>query len=290
MNVGGISGESCHVGHSCVHISGANGVSHGFILLDNGFVCLTVFVRAAGVTTLVEEEFSLVEVFLVSGDQIKFGKCHFGNLMSGNTDLLPFACTYLTTYAIGVLDGDVEEVFLPGCLIVGDGTFHHVSQIIELMAQVFYLFPALASRPFVRMLRVHGAAGVEVAVGFLRGGHNHQHTVDVLSQFLVWVSLQQVAGAFNGFIDVRIVKGQSADFYRIAGMRCVDEVLISSCFLAFAESKRNGYFAACVEALPPKGVGYFYRSEGHRVNGVTVRLIFHLCLTAYCSGKHQSAY
>ena len=189
MNVGGVSRQGGYVGHTCIHICGANGVSHSFILLNHRLMCLAVFIGTTGISTLVEEELGLVEVFLVSGNQIKFGKCHFGNLMSGDTDLLSFACTDFTAYAVGISDGDIEEVLLSGGLVVGDGAFHHVSQVVELVAQVFYLFPTFASRPFMGMFRIHGAAGVEVSVRFLCCGYNYQYTVNVFSQFLVRISL-----------------------------------------------------------------------------------------------------
>ena len=40
--------------------------------------------------------------------------------------LLSFACTDFTAYAVGISDGDIEEVLLSGGLVVGDGAFHHV--------------------------------------------------------------------------------------------------------------------------------------------------------------------
>ena len=189
MDIGGVSRQGGYVGHTCIHICGANSVPHSLILLNHRFMCLAVFVRTAGISTLVEEELGLVEVFLVSGDQIKFGKCHFCNLMSGNADLLSLACTDFTAYAVGISDGDIEEVLLSGGLVVSDGAFHHVSQVVELVAQVFYLFPTFASRPFMGMFRIHGAAGVEVSVRFLCCGYNYQYTVNVFSQFLVRISL-----------------------------------------------------------------------------------------------------
>lgn len=212
-------------------------------------------------TTLVEEELGLVEVLLVSGDQIKFGKCHFSDLVSGNADLLSFACTDFTAYAVGISDGDIEEVLLSGGLVVGDGAFHHVSQVIELVAQVFYLFPTFASRPFMGMFRIHGSAGVEVAVRFLCGSYDNEYAVNVFGQFFIGIRLQQVAGTFDGFVYVRIVESQSAYFNGITGVGCVDEVLISSGFLALTECQGDGYLAARVEALSPEGVGYFHRGE-----------------------------
>ena len=189
MNVGGVSRQGGYVGHTCIHICGANGVSHSFILLNHRLMCLAVFIGTTGISTLVEEELGLVEVFLVSGNQIKFGKCHFGNLMSGDTDLLSFACTDFTAYAVGISDGDIEEVLLSGGLVVGDGAFHHVPQVVELVAQVFYLFPAFVSRPFMGMFRIHGSAGIKVSVRFLCGGYNDEHAVNVFGQFLIGIRL-----------------------------------------------------------------------------------------------------
>ena len=189
MNIGSISCQGGYVGHTCIHICGANGVSHSFILLNHRLMCLAVFIGTTGISTLVEEELGLVEVFLVSGNQIKFGKCHFGNLMSGNTDLLSLACADFTAYAVSVSDGDIEEVLLSGGLVVGDGAFHHVPQVVELVAQVFYLFPAFVSRPFVGMFWIHGSAGIKVSVRFLCGGYDNEHAVNVFGQFLIGIRL-----------------------------------------------------------------------------------------------------
>ena len=70
-------------------------------------------------------------------------------------------------------------------------------------------------------------------------------------------------------------------------MGCVDEVLVSSGFLAFAECQGDGYLSARVETLSPEGVGYFHRGERYGIDGIPVRLVFHLRLTAYGGGNQQ---
>ena len=137
------------------------------------------------------------------------------------------------------------------------------------------------------MFRIHGSAGIKVSVRFLCGGYNDEHAVNVFGQFLIGIRLQQVAGTFDGFVYVRIVESQSAYFNGITGMGCVDEVLVSSGFLAFAECQGDGYLSARVEALSPEGVGYFHRGERYGINGIPVRLFFHLRLTAYGGGNQQ---
>ena len=160
------------------------------ILFCDGSVSLAVFVFASGVPALIEEELCLIDVLLVTSDQVKFRQRHFCNLMSRYGNSLSRFVSYFAAYTVGVFDGYIQKVPFSRSLIMGNSAFHHVSQVVEFMAEFFYFFPTFASGPFVRMLGVHGAAGVQIAVRFLGGGNNDQYAVDVLFQRLVGVRLQ----------------------------------------------------------------------------------------------------
>lgn len=101
--------------------------------------------------------------------------------------------------------------------------------------------------------------------------HDEQHTVDILLQSFVGISLQGVAGFFNGLIDIRIVKGESTGLVVVTGVGGLDKVLVSSLRLAFAESPKNTHFATGPETLPPEGVRHPDGSKWYRFDGITGR-------------------
>lgn len=153
---------------------------------------------------------------------------------------------------------------------MGYRTLHHVSEVVELMAEVLHHLPTLRACPFVRMFRVHSARCVEIAVGFLSGSHNYEHTVYIVLQFLVGISLEKIACALDSLVDVGIVKSETTYVYRIARMGCVDEISVSSCLLAFTESEGYCHFATRLQALSPEIIGDFHRGEGHRINRIAM--------------------
>ncbi len=140
------------------------------------------------------------------------------------------------------------------------------------------------------MFGVHRAACVEVAVGLLGCGHDHEHAVDIVFKLLVGIGLQQVACALDCLVDIGVVKCKAANLYCVAGVGCVDEVLIATRFLTLAECEGNSHLTACFKALAPEIVGHFHRSEWHGVDGVSVRLLFwrlgrgtcHDCCQQHC--------
>ena len=73
---------------------------------------------------LVKEEFCLIQVFLLPRYQIELGKRHLGNLMAGHTDLLSGTGAYLTAYAVGITDSDIQKITLPGRLVMSDGPLY----------------------------------------------------------------------------------------------------------------------------------------------------------------------
>jgi chromate transporter len=52
------------------------------ILLQNRFICLIVFFFIFSISAFIQQEFSQINIFLLSGHHIKFSKRHFCNLMS----------------------------------------------------------------------------------------------------------------------------------------------------------------------------------------------------------------
>ena len=240
-------------------------MTYSFILFQYWLVSLAVFIGTAGITTLVQEELGHVEVLLFTSDAIQLSQCHFGNLVTRYTYYLSFTFTNFAAYTVCITDSDIQEVTLAGSLVVSDSTFYHVAEVIEFVAQVFYQFPTLGTCPFVWLLGVHGTAGVQVTVRFLSGSNNYQHAVDVLHQLLVGISLQQIAGPLDGFVNISIIERVSAYHIIITWIGSFYKVFVTSSLFTFTECKRDGYFTACLETLSPESICYFYRCKWYRV-------------------------
>ncbi len=123
------------------------------------------------------------------------------------------------------------------------------------MAAALHLGPALGADPGVRVPGVHLAGGIEIAIGLLGRRNQHQHAVDIGLQRSVGIGLQEVAGALNRLVDVGVIEREPAHAVRGIGLRGAHEVVVAPRLLAFAESERDGHFAAGLQARAPEGVG-----------------------------------
>ena len=159
---------------------------------------------------------------------------------------LSWVRTYLANYTVGIADSDVEELAATSSLPMSHGTFYHVTEVVELVAQILFLAPALVASPEMGMLRVLCTCGIEISVSLLSRSDDIEHAVDIRLEFLVRVGLEHVAGTFDGLVWVGIIEAQRHQFAYIillARMSSALKVLVSSLRLAFAESQRDGYFA-----------------------------------------------
>ena len=66
FDVAAVSGDGCHICHAGIHIYGTYGMSYGFILFYHRFVCLTIGVFPAGISTGIQEELCLIKILFVS--------------------------------------------------------------------------------------------------------------------------------------------------------------------------------------------------------------------------------
>ena len=152
-----------------------------------------------------------------------------------------------------------------------------MAQVVQLMAALLFPTPSLCTRPGVRMFRVLGTSGIKVAVRLLSCGNDIDNAIDIGTQLLVGIGLQQVAGPLNGFVGVCIVEGESPflDGKDLRGVfqmcSCIVEVGITSCLLTLRESKGNRYFSAGLQPLSPESAGsHFHRGKGNGINGITM--------------------
>ena len=275
-DVRAVARERRHVGHAGVHIPRAHGVTHGLVLFRHRLVALAVRVLAFGFAAHVEEESGLVEIALVAREHVHARQCHLGYLMARNHVGLPFARSHLAYHAVGVTLGYVEKLGAARGLIVCAGGVNHVSEVVELVAEVLHGLPAARACPRMRFLGVYGACGVEVAVFLLGGGHDVEHAVYVLLHPLVGISLEQVTRTLDGLVYVSIVEREAHEglhvvvVARVCGLH---EVGIAPLALAFAEGQRYGRFACSLDAVAPESVrGNLHRCKRYRSIRVTVAL------------------
>ena len=259
---------------------------YGFVLLHHGLVRLAVSVAPRSMAALVKEELRLVQVLAVARHDIEFGQGHFGYLMAGHTYQLPLLRTDFTTHAVGITDGNIQKVPFSRGLVMRNGTLHHVTEVIKLVAQVLYFFPTLAARPFVRMLGIHRAARVQVAIRLLRCRHNDQHAVDIRFQFLVRIGLQQIACAFYRLVHVRIVERKTFHLVIFAWMSRFDKVFIPAGLFAFTEGQRNRNLTTRLQALSPKGIRHLDGRERYGRIRITVAHVLRLHVP--CHGEHTN--
>ena len=137
------------------------------------------------------------------------------------------------------------------------------------MTQVFHFFPSFTTRPFMRMLRVHGTGSIQITVRFLCSRHYHQYAIDILVQLLIRVSLHRIACPLDCFIHIRVIKRETFNLIIVTGMSRFCKVFISPGLFAFAERKRYSHLTAGFQSLPPKAIGHFYRCERYRRNRIS---------------------
>ena len=121
----------------------------------------------------------------------------------------------------------------------------------------------------MRVPGIHLAGGIEIAVRLLGCRDQHQHAVDIGLQRRVGIGLQEVAGALDRLVDVGVVERESAHVVRGIGPRGAHEIVVAPGLLAFAESERDGHFAAGLQARAPEGVGDFDFGERDLADRVT---------------------
>ena len=231
VDIGCIAGEGSYISHTSIHIGGTNSMTYSLVLLQNRFVALRVFLFDGCLSTIVKEELSLVEIFLVACSEIEFAESHFGNLMSRYHASLSWVRTYLANHAVGITNGNVKELAAAGGLPMSHGTFYHVTEVVELMTQILLHAPALVASPEMRMLWVLCTGGIEVSVSLLSRSDDIKHAVDICLEFLVRVGLEYVASTLDGLVWVGIVETVGHQFAYIIGvarMCSALKVLVSS--------------------------------------------------------------
>ena len=202
-------------------------MAYSLILLYYWLVRLAVFILARCTPTHVEEELCLVQIFLFSRSKIQPYQGHFGYLVSRHANYLPFTGPYRLANIIGITHCYIQEVALACSLVICHSPFYHVTEIVQLMAATLNGVPSVGSGPRVRMLRVHSARRIEIAVRLLSTRNYYKNTVYITLHALVRIRLEQIARPLYGFIYVCIVKRETTDLERITRMSCLYKVSIT---------------------------------------------------------------
>ena len=254
--------QCCHVGHAGIHIGGSHGMSHGLVLLHHWLMGLRVVVGDGGLAAIVQEEAGLIQIYLMT-------RHHAG---------LSLSRSHLAAHHIGIAHGNVEELAAARSLIVRNGSFHHVAQVVQLVAQVFLLHPPRIACPVMGIAGVLCAGGVKIAVGLLSRGNDVNHRVYVMAQLLVGEGLQQIRCTLNGLIDIGVVEREAhavhLEHFRgvlqmFSGML---KVLISPLALAFREGQRDSDAPRGIESLSPeRGRHYLHGGEGYWLDRIVLR-------------------
>ena len=267
LHIGRILGQGSHIGDTGIHISGTNRMTHCLFLLQDRSLALRIWVVDMGLATIVEQILSLIQILLLTGQGIETSQSHLCNLMSRNDGSLSWIRAYFLYHTIGISLGDVQELGATRSLIVSTGCIYHVTKVVKLVTQILVLDPTLISRPSVWMLRVDGTGGIEIAIWLLSSSYYIEHTVDVSLQLLVRISLEDVAGTFDGLINIGIIEREAHELAHIPllgvqarvvrmlqGISSHLEVLVTVLALTLAESQWHGYLSDSLQTGTPESI------------------------------------
>ena len=204
---------------------------------------------------------------------IKSGQCHFGNLMARHHTSLSGLTPYFPTNTVGIAHGNVEELPVLGCLIMSTGSIHHMTEIIEFVGKHLLTHPPFVASPRMRMPGIHGAWGIEIAVGLLGLTHKSKNRVHILNESLTLLLIlhrhQHITGTFNGLINIGVIERKTRR--RIVGRRILtlNEILVAPLAFTFRKGQRHGHFTCSLQTLAPESaVGHLHGSKGNGIDGI----------------------
>ena len=176
---------------------------------------------------------------------------------------------------VGFLDGDVQEVGLAGGLVMGDGRLEQMAGVVKLVAVNRVHLPALVAGPWVRMLGIDRASGVEVAVRFLGGADLGDQVVQVSLHLRIGLNGQRIRGAFEHLIGIGIVERIPrrllvGEGFAAQGLGRPLEVVHTAGFLALLESERDGDQAIGFDARRPEDIVKVHCGERDGLDRVVV--------------------
>ncbi len=175
---------------------------------------------------------------------------------------------------LGVFQAEVEQGALACGAEVGDARLVEVPCVVELVTELRVEQPALLVHPLVpRAVGMHGAEGVEVAVGFLRGGDAGDPAVERGLECRVLLHAEHVGGALDGLVGVGVVEGvdggrRDLEVLLTGGAPAQDlggevEILQAAGLLALLHGEGEGDLAVGLLLLLPETARDAHGGEGH---------------------------
>ena len=186
---------------------------------------------------------------------------------------------------VGALECYIEQASLSRCLIVGDGGFIQMAQIIEFVAVDFLHFPTLRAGPAMRMFRINRARGVEVAIGFLRRSDFRNQSINIGFEFRIWLNVQRISSALDHFINVSVIEGIPwrrfvRNLFTSQRRGSTLKVINALCLFVLFEGERNRNLPIDFQTWRPESVVEMDGSERNRLDGIVAR--------SGCSGRGLS--
>ena len=267
LHIGRILGKGSHIGYTGIHIAGTNRMTYRLFLLQYRSLALRIWVTDMSLATIIEQILSLIQILLLTGQGIETSQSHLCNLMSRNDGSLSWLRTYFLYHTIGIALGDIQELGATRSLIMSAGCIYHVTEVVKLVARLLVLDPTLISRPLVWMLWIDGTGGIEIAIWLLGCPHHIEHAVDISLQLLVRVSLENIAGTFDGLINISIIEREAHELAHIPllgiqarvvrmlqGIGSHIEILVTVLALTLAESQWHGYLSGSLQTGTPESI------------------------------------
>ena len=252
---------------------------HGFGLVHHLLVRLDVRISraflAAVRTARVEHELGQIEIALIAGLPIKLGEPHLDDLVTGPDGLLSGAESLVEQ--IGGAQCDIQQRALTRGLVMRDGRFIEMPEIVQFVAVDSLQNPALRAGPRVRMRGIDGAGGVEISVLLLRRADLFDESVDVSFELGIGINTERVGRALDHFINVGVVEWIRRIFVILKWLAAqrlgsANEVVDAPGLFVFLECERNGDFAIDLDARRPESVVDVDGGEGNRLNRIVTGL------------------
>ncbi len=257
------------VRHAGIQVARANGVSDGLVLFDHRHMVLAVVavdLALVAASAHVDEELRLLEVLGITRHAIELDQAYLDFLMSGNVYALSLALTEHFAHEVGILDRHVEERAFARSTEMLDGSFVHVSDVVELMTAA-QVRPAPLLAGILVLGVVDRTRRVEVAVLLLRRRDLGNQIVEVLVQLGVGMDCQCVGRPLDHLHDVGVVEEDPLEAAFLQPARHL-EVGDATGFLALLEIVANGYLAIRLEPRRPERVVYLHVGKRHGLDGI----------------------
>ena len=149
---------------------------------------------------------------------------------------MQFVLTKNLTYEVRIFQCNVEQIFFACSCKMSCCSFIQMTAVVQLMAELSFFFPTVGASPGMRLCRIDGAGRVQIPIRFLRLTHFVNQRINVGFQLFIRKQTQRKRSAFNGFVNVCIIKRKrSAKLTRL----CRGHFEVANTARAFTSFKRS---------------------------------------------------